>query len=419
MVKFLTLNECIDFLKTKNKKLGIKFGLERITTTLQQLNNPHKKYKTIHIAGTNGKGSTTTMTASILHAAGYKVGSFISPKISAYNEMFLLNGEEISNDELLKNFNEIIDFCDDLTAFEILTVIAFNFFYHENVDYAVIEVGCGGLLDSTNVIDPVATVITNIASDHENWLGDIVQHKLGIIKPDIPLITAIQEEEIIQKVYSKLPQDKVFIFKKDFTSVSKKILEDRQIVHFEDKNQNFDCEIKLLGDFQIINSALAIKTCLKVLENKLSLDAVRDGLIKSKIHYRFEKFCLKNKNFILDAAHNLAGINVLKNSLKKYFGDGKKTVIIGILNDKDFSHMLKCLIENEDSVIISRPCSERACDPKILFDLLECKEKIIEENYEKAIDKALKMENELIVITGTFYNDDIPRKYLKKLQTTF
>ena len=297
MVKFLTLNECIDFLKTKNKKLGIKFGLERITTTLQQLNNPHKKYKTIHIAGTNGKGSTTTMIASILHAAGYKVGSFISPKISAYNEMFLLNGEEISNDELLKNFNEIIDFCDDLTAFEILTVIAFNFFYHENVDYAVIEV-CGGLLDSTNVIDPVATIITNIASDHENWLGDIVQHKLGIIKPEIPLITAIQEEEIIQKIYSKLPQDKIFIYNRDFTSVSKKILEDRQIVHFEDKNQNFDCEIKLLGDFQIINSALAIKTCLEVLGNKFSFDAIRDGLIKAKIHYRFEKFCLKTYNVI-------------------------------------------------------------------------------------------------------------------------
>lgn len=416
---FSNLNDCIDFIKSRNEKLGIRFGLERISQTLKQLNDPHKKYKTIHIAGTNGKGSTTTMIASILHASGYKVGSFISPKISTYNEMFLLNGHEISNEDLLQNFNEIIDFCQDLTAFEILTVIAFNFFKNENVDYAVIEVGCGGLLDSTNVIEPIATVITNIASDHASWLGDIVQHKLGIIKPNVPLITAIQEEETIQKIYSKLPQDKVFICNKDFTSASEKILEDRQVVHFEDKNKNFDFEIKLLGDYQIINSALALKTCIEVLENKLSEDVVKKGLINAKVHYRFEKISLRGKTFILDAAHNLAGISVLKTSLEKYFGEKTKTVVIGILHDKDYPKILDCLIGKEDSVIVTRPCSERACDPKILCNLLKCENKIIEENYERAIDKALKKDNELIIITGTFYNDDVPRKYLNKLKTTF
>lgn len=188
------------FFKSKNKKLGINFGLKRISKTLQKLNYPQKKYKTIHVAGTNGKGSTTTMIASILQKAGFKVGSFISPKINLYNEMFLLNGEKISDHELLKNFNEIINFCDDLTTFEILTVLAFNFFKNENVDYAVIEVGCGGLLDATNVIDPIATVITNITVDHLDLLGDIVQHKLGIIKKDIPLITAIHDEEILKNL---------------------------------------------------------------------------------------------------------------------------------------------------------------------------------------------------------------------------
>ena len=233
------------------------------------------------------------------------------------------------------------------------------------------------------------------------------------------MITTIQEEETIQKIYSKLPQDKVFIYNKDFTSASKKILEDRQVVHFEDKNKNFDFEIKLLGDYQIINSALALKTCLEVLKSKLSEDLAKKGLINAKVHYRFEKISLRGKTFILDAAHNLAGINVLKTSLEKYFGEKTKTVVIGILHDKDYPNILDCLIGKEDSVIVIRPCSERACDPKILFNLLKCENKIIEENYERAIDKALKKDNELIIITGTFYNDDVPRKYLNKLKTTF
>ena len=141
-------------------------------------------------------------------------------------------------------------------------------------------------------------------------------------------------------------------------------------------------------------------------------------MINAKIHYRFEKISLGDKTFILDAAHNLAGVNVLKNSLKKYFGERNKTVIIGILHDKDYPNMLKCLIEKDDSVIVTKPCSERACDPKILFDLIECENKTIEENYEKAIDKALKIKNTIIIITGTLYNENVPRQYLNKLRTT-
>lgn len=419
MVKFFNINECVDFLKSKNKKLGINFGLERISKSLKYLNNPHQTYKTIHIAGTNGKGSTTTMIANILHKAGYKVGSFLSPRIFEYNEMFMCNGEKISNEDLLKNFNEIIDVCEELTAFEILTVLAFNFFKNEKVDYAIVEVGCGGLLDATNVINPIATVITNIAADHANLLGDIVEHKLGIIKKDVPLITAIQEEEIIKKIYEKLPQDKVFIYNKDFKNTGKKILQDRQVVHYEDKNKNFDFEIKLLGEFQIINSSLAVKTCLEVLGEKLNLEVLKEGLLNSFIDYRFEKICFKDKIFILDAAHNLAGMIVLKNSLRQYWGERKKTVIIGILHDKDYINMLKCLIEKDDCVMVVRPHSDRACDPKILFELIESKEKYVEESYEKAIDKALRGENELIVITGTLFNDDIPKRYIEKLKTTF
>ena len=418
MVKFLNIDDCIDFIKLKNKKLGICFGLERISKTLEQLNNPHKKYKTIHIAGTNGKGSTTTMISSILHKSGYKVGTFLSPKISSYNEMFLLNGEEISNEDLLLNFNEIIDFCEELTAFEILTVLAFNFFKNKGIDYAVVEVGCGGLLDATNVIDPIVTVITNISSDHKDWLGDIVQHKLGIIKKDIPLITAIKNNKILEKIYTKLSPDKVFVYNKDFTSTGKEILNDRQVIHFEDKSKSLDFEIKLLGDFQIINSALALKTCMEVLGNKLTLQSIRDGMKNASIHYRFEKISLGDKTFILDGAHNLAGANVLKSSLKKYFGEGGKTVIVGILHDKDYHNMLKCLIDKKDSVIITKPYSERACDPQILFDLIECENKTIEKNYERAIDKALEMKNELIIITGTLYNENVPRQYLNKLRTT-
>ncbi|MDR2402256.1 MAG: hypothetical protein LBD32_02230 [Cytophagales bacterium] len=419
MVKFFQVNECVNFLKSKNKILGIDLGLERISRTLEKLNYPQKRYKTIHVAGTNGKGSTITMISSILQKAGFKVGSYFSPKINLYNEMFLFNGEIISDSDLVKNFNEIINHCENLTTFEILTVIAFNFFKNENVDYAVIEVGCGGLLDATNVIDPVATIITNITEDHRDLLGDVVQHKLGIIKNNVPLITAIQDEEILDKIYNLLPKEKVFVYKKDFFSRGEKIWWDSQVVRYEDENDNFDFEIKLLGDFQIANSAVAIKTCLEVLGRKINLETIREGLLNAKIHYRFEKIEFENKIFILDAAHNLAGIEVLQNSLKKYFGERKKNVIIGILQDKDYKNMLPNIIAKEDFVIVVRPYSERACDPKILFDLIDCKEKYIAKSYEDALNKALNAKNELTVVTGTLFNDDIPKKYLRKVTTTF
>lgn len=413
MVKYIDINTCFDFIKKKNSQLGINFGLQRISKTLQKLNNPQNNYPTIHITGTNGKGSTTMMISSILQSFGFKVGTYISPKIHTYNEMFLINGKQISDDDFIKNFNEIIDFCDDLTAFEILTVLAFHFFDKEKVDYAVIEVGCGGLLDATNVITPIATIITNITNDHENILDNVIKHKLGIIKKDIPLITTVKDEGILNQIYQLLPKEKVSIYKKDFYTQGISIDEDRQIINYSDKNGNFDFEIKLFGDFQIENSALAIRTIFEILP-KSDIKLIQMGLIKAKIHYRFEKINFNDKTFILDGAHNTAGISALKKSLYKYFPIEKKTVIIGILKDKSYKDMLDDIIEEEDSVIIVKPYSERACDTNVLFNFVNCIDKNIANSYENAIDKALEMHNRLIVITGTFFNEDIPRRYIEK-----
>lgn len=413
MVKYIDINTCFDFIKKKNSQLGINFGLERISQTLQKLNNPQNNYPTIHITGTNGKGSTTMMISSILQSFDFKVGTYTSPKIHTYNEMFLINGKQISDDDFIKNFNEIINFCDHLTAFEILTVLAFHFFDKEKVDYAVIEVGCGGLLDATNVITPIATVITNITNDHENILNNVIKHKLGIIKKNIPLITTVKNEGILNQIYQLLPKEKVSIYEKDFNTKGISIDEDRQIVNYSDKNGNFNFEIKLFGDFQIENSALAIRTIFEIL-SKSDIKLIQTGLIKAKIHYRFEKINFKDKTFILDGAHNTAGISALKKSLYKYFPREKKTVIIGILKDKNYKDMLDDIIEEEDSVIIVKPYSERACDTNVLFNLVNCTDKNIANSYENAIDKALEMHNKLIVITGTFFNEDIPRRYIEK-----
>ena len=415
MVKFLSIDECADFLHEKNKKLGINFGLQRINNALKKLNHPEKKYKTIHIAGTNGKGSTTMMISSILWHSNFKVGTYISPKIHSYNEMFLINGKKISNDDFIKNFNEIVFACEDLTAFEMLTVLAFNFFKNENVDYAIIEVGCGGLTDATNVITPEATILTNISYDHQNFFSDLVKQKLGIIKKNIPLITGVQDGKILEKIYKQLPRKKIFIYNKDFFSQQKKYSLTQQELFYSEDQLSFDFSLSLLGDFQIINSALAIKTCHEILKDKLDIKKVREGLENVYIPYRFEKIFVHGKNFILDGAHNLDGIKNLKMSLEKYFGTKEKTVIIGILKDKDYKNMLDILINNDDDIIIVEPISHRACKKKKLFDIIDCRKKIVEQSYETAINESLKTKNELVIITGTLYNDDIPRRYLKKI----
>lgn len=317
---------------------GIKPGLERISLLTKALGNPQNFFETVHVAGTNGKGSVCAMLAEILQADGKKVGLFTSPHLESYCERFKINGENISETEFAEIISLLKFFDIQATQFEILTAAAFAYFAKENVDIAVIEVGLGGTWDSTNIITPKISVITNVALDHENILGDlknIALNKAGIIKKNIPVVTAATGEplKIIREVAEKnnSPLYKV--------------------------NEPAKVEVNLRGEYQKLNAAVAIQTA-KVLE--ISDEKIFAGLKKVSWEGRFEIVETNFGEVIIDGAHNPHGAAALRESLDKNFPEGRRIFIFGALADKNIDAMIKILFRAEDFVIATEPNSNRA-----------------------------------------------------------
>lgn len=333
----MTYTDATNYLEKLNS-LGIKPGLERIKILTKELGNPQNYYQTIHVAGTNGKGSVCAMLAEILRAEGLKVGLFTSPHLKSYCERFKINGENISE----KEFGEIVELVNffevPATQFEVLTAVAFAYFAAQNVDVAVIEVGLGGLWDSTNIITPKISVITNVALDHEKILGDlksIAVNKAGIIKKNIPVVTAATGEplKIIREVAEKNNSPLYEVAKPA------------------------EVEINLLGEYQKINAAVAIQAA-KIFGVKNS--SIEEGLKKVSWAGRFEIIETNFGKVILDGAHNPHGAKALRESLDKFFPNEKRVWLFGALADKDYSEMIKILFRQNDFVFVASPISERA-----------------------------------------------------------
>jgi dihydrofolate synthase/folylpolyglutamate synthase len=345
----------------------------------------------------------------MLMMAKHKVGVFTSPYINDYSEMIQVNGIHISHEKICSILNELILICDQLTEFEIITVIAFVFFKNQNVDYAVIEVGMGGLEDATNVLSPCLEIITNISDDHEAILQDIVKHKLGIIKYNIPLVTGVQDTDILSKLYKLTPMSTVFQYKLNFSTKLKKTQDKYQVIEYIDDSHKFEFPLSLMGNYQIMNCGLAIKAGLLL---GISINDITSALSQVNIPYRFEIIKSYNKMWILDSAHNLDGIQQLRKSLDNYNFDNI-TFIIAILKDKKYKEMLEILINPNDRAFFVTAHNERACDPQILCSSAPtCREKHVSENYESAIHSVKSSNNSVICITGTLYNEDIPRRIL-------
>lgn len=317
---------------------GIKIGLERINLLAEKLSNPQNFFETIHVAGTNGKGSVCSMLSEIFQADGKKVGMFTSPHLESYCERIKINGENISESEFAEIILLIKSFNIPATHFEVLTAAAFAYFASKNVDIAIIEVGLGGTWDSTNIIFPKISVITNVAEDHENILGNlenIARNKSGIIKKNIPVVTAATGKplEIIREVAKKN--------KSALYEVTKPA----------------EVKINLQGEFQKINAAVAIQTA-KILG--VSDEKIFSALEKVSWAGRFE---IIEKNFgkiIIDGAHNPHGAAALRQSLDKNFPNGQRFFIFGALADKNIDEMIKILFRKNDFVIVTEPISERA-----------------------------------------------------------
>ena len=380
-------NEALKYLESLNI-FGIMPGLERINLLMEKLNFPQKNYKTIHVTGTNGKGSVCAMLAEILKLDGRKVGLFTSPHLESYCERIRINGENISENEFAAVVETVKNCGVQATQFEVLTAAAFEYFSRQSVDIAVIEVGLGGLYDSTNVIIPEVSIITNVSLEHENILGDlesIAINKAGIIKKNIPVVTAATGEplKIIREVT------------KQNNSVLYEITKPAEI------------EINLLGEYQKINAAVAIQAAkiLNIAENVICA-----GLKKVEWAGRFEII----NGVIIDGAHNPHGATALRQSLDKNFPDGKRIWIFGALADKNFDEMIKILFRTDDFVIVTPPHSERAATLKILCESLSIHgiKNIGVEKLSDAVKMLKKTSGEVKIIAGSLYLIGAARKFL-------
>ena len=312
-----SINSQLNYLYNLNR-LGIKVGLSHTLKLLETCENPHKNYKSIHVAGTNGKGSTCAMVAEILIAAGYKVGVYSSPHLVRFNERIKINNVFIKDDEIalfIKNYKNDIEKIET-TFFETTTAMGFKHFAENNIDVAVIETGLGGRLDSTNVISPSITAITPISLDHREILGPdietITKEKGGIIKPEIPVVLAKQDKvsiSILRKI-SKTQNSKTI-----YQETPQNIELSENGTLFEIKRESF--KIPLIGYHQAFNAALSIKI-IKQFDPKIKSKVIQKGLDKTIWPARLQKLLIKPLIFY-DVAHNANGINAMLNSMTSLY----------------------------------------------------------------------------------------------------
>jgi dihydrofolate synthase/folylpolyglutamate synthase len=416
-----------NFEETKNwieniKKFGSRLDLSRISKVLAELGNPHQAYKTIHVAGTNGKGSTSSYIKSILLEAGYKVGIYTSPYVVKFNERISINNENISDEDVIKYANIIYPIWDRLyqsgdtvTFFEVITIICFLYFRDCSVDFGVIEVGLGGKLDATNVITPVVSVITNISYDHMNVLGNTLEsialNKLGIVKDNIPLVTSVENEDLIPLFKEVTNAHNSELIRVDFNSVKDIMLNNQ--THFNYKG--LDYISNLPGGFQVKNSCLAIET-IKQLEKELSItisyDAIKKGLLNTKWPGRFEIF---SGNIVLDGAHNIGGITALSDTVKKIFPGKYVKALVSVMFDKEHEKMIEVLEGISDEIYFTEFEYARRADAEILYNESHHCNKNIYQDYKEIFMKLKDLKsNEILLVTGSLYFISEIRKLLVK-----
>lgn len=422
------------FSKFGNKG-GFKPGLERVKKVLSYFDNPQDKIDYIHVGGSNGKGSTVAFLNSILVNAGYKVGRYVSPPMIHFNERFSINNTPISTKELksivdmlndyLLNPKTEVDF-DEPSFFEIITIIAFIYFYRKNVDIGILEVGLGGRLDATNVIkSPLVSVITNISFEHADILGpkieDIAYEKAGIIKENRPVITASNNSKVI-KVFKTIAEEKkseITILNIDNKYKVRDKNLDFQIIDLELDGISYkNLKIKILGTHQIYNSVLALKT-LALLPDHYKIDekSIYSGLRKCRWPGRLE-VVNRNPDIILDGAHNEDGMKILVRFLKENVDNDKKIIfLISILKDKNYKSMLKMLksLDNDIKLLITTNQNKRSLDAKVIANEannLKIQNKVIYNLYD-AVKEAKKILNinDLLCITGSLYTVSEGRFY--------
>ncbi len=426
----LNYTECLDYIHSVSWTF-CKPGLERIGVLCQKLGNPQKELKFVHVAGTNGKGSFCSMLSSVLHEAGYKVGLYTSPFITVFNERMQIDGENISNEELIELTELVRPIADSMedkpTEFELITALAFEYFNRNKCDIVVLEAGMGGRLDSTNIIEnSLLSVITGIALDHTAFLGDtiekIAKEKAGIIKYGCPVLFGGRDasaEAVIAGV-ATAQGSKYFATHTKGIKVKEFNLQGSTFDYGEHK----DMKISLLGEYQPRNAANVICAVDILRESGLDINesVLRSGLEKARWRARFEPLASKPL-VIFDGAHNPEGIASAVKSIKLYFGDEKVYLLTGVLRDKDYTAIAKDLAGVAQKAFTVTPPSPRALEAAEYAAVL-CNAGIeaytsddMDSTVKLAVTAALKEQKPLICLGSLYlYSSLLPiiKKYIGK-----
>lgn len=422
-------------------KFGSRLGLENVSRLLDILGNPHRELSIIHVAGTNGKGSTCSFINSMLIYQGYNVGLYTSPYLEEFNERIKINNVNISDEDLAQSVSRVSDAisqmieegCDHPTEFEIITACAFLYFRDRDVDFAVIEVGLGGRLDATNVCIPLVSAITSISMDHTEYLGDtlarIAFEKGGIIKNKRPVVLYQQSDEV-ESVISSICSDRdseLFITENDKIEY---ISEDMssQSVNLEVMGHFYSgVEISLPGRHQARNLAVALSV-LRLLEisseiSQVDTEALYRSIRETKWPGRME--VIKTEPLtIIDGAHNPDGAAILSESVDRYLVGKKINLVFGMLRDKDILSVAKLLAVKADRIIITEPESPRAASSAevhgIILEALSGEDipDITEiPDIEEAVRQAQSMagDGEAVIYAGSLYMIGRVRSLLRKM----
>ncbi len=335
-------------LLTSQGKFYINLGLKRIQSILKLIGNPQEKIKIIHVAGTNGKGSVSSILANILKCAGYKTGLYTSPHLVEYTERIKINNIDISKEDFATYIEKICTIAEKknihLTEFEILTAIAFKYFADNKVKIAVIETGLGGRFDATNVCKkPILSIITSISLDHTDRLGNTIEkiafEKAGIIKPKSTILTEISNKGF--KIIKNTAEEKKVKLIVATNYVNMNYENGNNYVSIEDKK----CEFPLLGLYQKANLSIVLQAVEFL---KIKTEAVIEGLKTAKWPARLE--FIKDKNLLIDGAHNPDAAKELRKSLDYYFNNQKRIFLYSTLNTKDYKEIAKILFNKDDEI---------------------------------------------------------------------
>ncbi len=441
----------VDYSLQKNfRNAPEKFNLARMQAFMEALGNPHRSYPVIHVAGTKGKGSVTALCASALHAAGYRVGFYISPHLTDYNERIQVNRKPIPHADMISLVEEIkpvIASIPELTTFEITTGLAFLYFARKKVEAAVIEVGLGGRLDATNVVSPLVSVITSLSYDHMHLLGntlaEIAGEKAGIIKPGAPVVLSPQREEASQVVVRIAAERGSILVQLGedyrYTPLSHSLDGQTLLVWCKSEQEKMNAylengktpdweptrlEIPLLGFHQVENAATAYAALKTADERGLSISEkqIKSGFRQVEWPGRFE-ILRREPPIVIDSAHNRDSALKLRMALMDYFPGLPVVLVIGASEDKDIFGMFAELAPNVRQVIATQAVHPRATDPQLLVEFAHQfgRPAIATPTVADALEEALIQagDSDLILVAGSIFLAAAAREAWKARQERF